>query len=96
MENNEMISKAEVRKIVTDLIEASLRTIKVVAPTEKTKKSLVKLSRKFASILHDEIKKQEKMRKKALRAVKEKEVSKVEKKKAKISKTKVAKKGIEI
>jgi hypothetical protein len=67
----EKISKKEVRAIVANLIETSLLKVKLPEPSEKAKKSLVKLSKKISELLHDEIKKQAKKDKKALKAVDE-------------------------
>lgn len=65
------ISKKDIRKVVAELIEGSLRTVKLSVPSEKTKKSLIKLSKKLSSVLHDEIKKQEKENKRALKKIDE-------------------------
>lgn len=65
------IKKGEIRKIVAEIIEGSLRAVKMSTPSNKTKESLVKLSKKLSAVLHDEIKKQAKDRKKALKKVDE-------------------------
>jgi len=85
------ISKKEIRKVVADLIESSLHTIKLSNPSDKTKESIIKLSRKFASVLHDEIKKQVKQKKKDLKKINENPIVKTIKtikKKNKVKKTK--------
>ena len=73
-------SKKEIRKMVAELIEGSLRAVKLSVPSDKTKESLIKLSKKLSSVLHDEIKKQEKLKKKALREIDEAKLVKTIKK----------------
>jgi hypothetical protein len=80
----EKISKKDVRIAVTNLIEATLSAVKLSKLSGKAEKSLIKLSRKFATLLHDEIKKQIKAETKALKAIDEKELlKKVKKEKTK-------------
>jgi len=67
----EKLKKDEIRKIVAELIEGSLRAVKLSTPSNKTKESLIKLSKKLAGVLHDEVKKQAKEKKKALKKVDE-------------------------
>ena len=67
----EKISKKEIRKVVTDLIEKSIGAIKLSDPSDKTKKSLIKLSRRFSTLLHDELKKQARLKTKALKKINE-------------------------
>lgn len=74
------IKKDEVRKIVAELIESSLRAIKLTVPSDKTKKSLIKLSKKLSIVLHDEMKKQSKEKKKALKKIDENKLVKTIKK----------------
>jgi len=65
------LKKNEVRKIVAEIIEGSLRTAKVSTPSNKTKEALIKISKKLTAVLHAEIKKQTKDKKKALKKVDE-------------------------
>ena len=66
------LKKDEIRKIVAEIIEGSLRAVKLsTTPSNKTKESLIKLSKKLASVLHDEVRKQAKDKKKALKKVDE-------------------------
>ena len=65
------LKKDEIRKIVAELIEGSLRAVKLSTPSNKTKESLIKLSKKLAGVLRDEVKKQAKEKKKALKKVDE-------------------------
>ena len=64
-------SKKEIRKVVANLIESALSEVNLRVPSDKTKKALVKLSRKLSTLLDDEIKKQKKLQKKALKKINE-------------------------
>lgn len=74
------LSKKEIRTVVAELIESSLRAVKLSTPSDKTKESLIKLSKKLSSVLHDEIKKQAKENKKALKKIDENKLVKTIKK----------------
>jgi len=68
------LKKDEIRKIVAEIIEGSLRAVKLSTPSNKTKESLIRLSKKLTAVLHHEIKKQAKEKKKALKKVDEKKL----------------------
>lgn len=65
------LKKADIRKVVAEIIEGSLRAVKLSTPSNKTREALIKFSKKLSVILHDEIKKQAKDEKKALKKIDE-------------------------